>query len=110
MAKILSNDALKLFFTFSKKSLDSAFLVSLSDFVLRGVNLEKGVSFEANRRGGFLNLRRVLAFKIALRYPEKGACRLTGNLRKSRERYFSITDPNLRGELIRAFIVTGLAS
>jgi len=42
MAKILSNGAAKIIFTFSKKSLDSAFLVSLSGFVLSGYVLEKG--------------------------------------------------------------------
>jgi len=77
--------------------------------VLSGVNLEKGVSLETNRKGGFLNLRRVLTFKTALRYPEKGACKLTGNFRNA-DKIYSETAPNLRGELSRGFIATSLAS
>ena len=65
--------------------------------------LQRGVSLRANRRGGLLNLGRVLTFKIALRYRESGACKLTGNFRKSRERYFSITIPFLRNKVEACF-------
>jgi len=71
--------------------------------------LQKGVSLGTNRKGGFLNLRRVLAFKTALRYRESGACGLTGNPRNARKIYLE-TAPNLRGELSRALIVTSLTS
>jgi len=71
--------------------------------------LQRGVSLRANRKGGLLNLGRVLASKIALRCPEKGACKLTGNFRNAGKIYLE-TAPNLRGELSRAFIVTSLTS
>jgi hypothetical protein len=67
-------------------------------FVLSGVSLERGVSLEANRRGGLLNLRRVLAFEIASGYPEKGACKLTGNFRNAGKIYLE-TIPLLRNKV-----------
>jgi len=56
-------------------------------FRLKRRCLERGVSFSANRRGGRLNLRRILAFKIALRYRGSGACGLTGNPRNAGKIY-----------------------
>ena len=73
------------------------------------MSLQKEVSLGANRKGGFLNLRRVLAFKTALRYPEKGACGLTGNPRNA-EKIYSETVSFLGIRANRAFIAISLAS